>query len=131
MNILLDSNNVGQFIGTDFKLTSTGVVFANGSVCNDLKSSNAKVINAEPPEPPLGGTWKWENNTWLCINQPAVDDYLEQQKATFNASQKEKRAKAYADEADPLFFKAQRGEATTAEWEAKVAEIKARFPYSV
>lgn len=39
------------------------------------------------------------------------------------------RASAYAAEADPLFFKAQRGEATTDEWTAKVAEIKARFPY--
>ena len=39
------------------------------------------------------------------------------------------RASAYSDEADPLFFKAQRGEATTDEWTAKVAEIKARFPY--
>jgi hypothetical protein len=42
---------------------------------------------------------------------------------------KQSRAIAYAAEADPLFFKAQRGEATTAEWEAKVAEIKARYPY--
>ena len=40
-----------------------------------------------------------------------------------------KRVAAYAAEADPLFFKSQRGEATTAEWEAKVAEIKARYPY--
>jgi hypothetical protein len=39
------------------------------------------------------------------------------------------RAAAYAAEADPLFFKSQRGEATTAEWEAKVAEIKTRYPY--
>lgn len=39
------------------------------------------------------------------------------------------RASAYAAEADPLFFKAQRGEATIAEWEAKVAEIRARYPY--
>lgn len=39
------------------------------------------------------------------------------------------RASAYRSEADPLFFKAQRGEATTDEWTAKVAEIKARFPY--
>ena len=39
------------------------------------------------------------------------------------------RADAYRSEADPLFFKAQRGEATTDEWTAKVAEIKARFPY--
>jgi hypothetical protein len=41
------------------------------------------------------------------------------------------RAEAYKAEADPLFFKAQRGEATTEEWQAKVAEIKARFPYPI
>lgn len=39
------------------------------------------------------------------------------------------RAAAYASEADPLFFKTQRGEATTQEWESKVSEIRARFPY--
>jgi hypothetical protein len=39
-----------------------------------------------------------------------------------------KRRAAYAAETDPLFFKAQRGEATMAEWQAKVAEIKARYP---
>jgi hypothetical protein len=40
----------------------------------------------------------------------------------------ENRRSAYIAEADPLFFKAQRGEATMEEWQAKVAEIKARFP---
>ena len=45
------------------------------------------------------------------------------------AEQERNRAAAYRTEADPLFFKAQRGEATTDEWTAKVAEIKARFPY--
>ena len=57
-------------------------------------------------------------------------------RAQFEISDEEKlesarnsRAAAYAAEADPLFFKAQRGEATTDEWTAKVAEIKARFPY--
>ena len=44
-------------------------------------------------------------------------------------SARNSRAAAYRSEADPLFFKAQRGEATTDEWTAKVAEIKARFPY--
>lgn len=39
------------------------------------------------------------------------------------------RAAAYAAEADPLFFKAQRGEATMDEWEAKVSEIRDRYPY--
>ena len=38
------------------------------------------------------------------------------------------RRHAYTVEADPLFFKAQRGEATMEEWQAKVQEIKTRFP---
>jgi len=40
----------------------------------------------------------------------------------------ESRRSAYIAEADALFFKAQRGEATVEEWQAKVAEIKARWP---
>ena len=44
-------------------------------------------------------------------------------------SLRQQRAFAYAAEADPLFFKAQRGEATMDEWNAKVAEIRARYPY--
>lgn len=43
----------------------------------------------------------------------------------------ENRAAAYKAEADPLFFKAQRGEATQQEWLDKVAEIQQRFPYEV
>ena len=38
------------------------------------------------------------------------------------------RRAAYQVEADPLFFKAQRGEAAQADWLAKIEEIKARFP---
>jgi hypothetical protein len=38
------------------------------------------------------------------------------------------RHNAYVAEADPLFFKAQRGEGTMEEWETKVAEIKTRYP---
>lgn len=39
------------------------------------------------------------------------------------------RRVAYTVEADPIFFMAQRGEASLADWTNKVAEIKARFPY--
>jgi hypothetical protein len=38
------------------------------------------------------------------------------------------RRAAYQAEADPLFFKWQRGESTEQEWLSKIAEIKARFP---
>jgi hypothetical protein len=41
------------------------------------------------------------------------------------------RRVAYVEEADPLFFMYQRGEATEQEWLDKVAEIKARYPYPV
>jgi hypothetical protein len=44
-------------------------------------------------------------------------------------SAQQARAAAYAAEADPLFFKAQRGEATIEEWQSTVADIRARFPY--
>ena len=39
------------------------------------------------------------------------------------------REEAYRNEADPLFFQAQRGKATQQEWLDKIAEIEARFPY--
>jgi hypothetical protein len=45
-----------------------------------------------------------------------------------NNQAKEKRRKDYIAEADPLFFKAQRGEITIEEWQNKVAEIKLRYP---
>jgi len=39
------------------------------------------------------------------------------------------RRAAYVLDADPIYFMSQRGEATEAEWLAKIAEIKARYPY--
>lgn len=41
----------------------------------------------------------------------------------------QKRAFAYSQEADPLAFKMLRGEITKEEWEAKIEEIRERFPY--
>lgn len=44
------------------------------------------------------------------------------------AAIKRNRAAAFRDESDPLFFKAQRGEATMDEWQAKIDEIRQRYP---
>jgi hypothetical protein len=38
------------------------------------------------------------------------------------------RRAAYVAESDPIFFMAQRGEATQQQWLDKIAEIKARWP---
>jgi len=43
--------------------------------------------------------------------------------------QAELRRIAYEKEADPIFFMSQRGEATQEEWQAKINEIKERYPY--
>jgi hypothetical protein len=58
----------------------------------------------------------------IKVDQVKIKE-LAQQEAQRN------RAAAYAAEADPLFFKTQRGEATIEEWEAKVEEIRQRYPY--
>ena len=63
-------------------------------------------------------------------SQEVADDYwTPTQIEIYNNQQADLRAKAYPVESDPLFFKAQRGEVTIEEWQAKVEEIKTRFPY--
>ena len=69
----------------------------------------------ECSEPPYGLAC-WRNGAWVM---PSAT--LEQQQAA--------RATAYALEADPLFFMAQRGKATQQQWLDKIAEIEARYPY--
>ncbi len=62
------------------------------------------------------------------ILRPATQDELPVFEPT-KAEQEALRQAAYASESDPIFFMSQRGEATVEEWTAKVAEIKARYPY--
>lgn len=58
--------------------------------------------------------------------EPKTQEELDADIAYAEAVKKAARAEAYRIESDPLFFKAQRGEATMDEWLAKVEEIKAR-----
>jgi hypothetical protein len=65
----------------------------------------------------------------VAVDESAVAAEIERLQPIKAAEQAERdRKAAYITEADPLFFKAQRGEATMDEWQAKVAEIKTRFP---
>lgn len=83
-----------------------------------------------------GAEWvlRGDELEWLDANQTQPSDAeIEAEVARLTALEPariatENRRAAYITEADPLFFKAQRGEATMEEWQAKVAEIKARFP---
>jgi hypothetical protein len=83
-----------------------------------------------------GAQWvlRGDDLEWLDQNQTQpTDAEIDAEVARLTALEPariatENRRAAYIAEADPLFFKAQRGEATMAEWQAKVAEIKARYP---
>ena len=94
--------------------------------------------------------WDWQEGDWVLTQDIATIERFgftladfpdapvpdkptnnpdEDAKAQQLAEAKANRANAYAQESDPLFFKAQRGEATIEEWQAKVDEIRDRFPY--
>jgi hypothetical protein len=65
----------------------------------------------------IDGVWTQQ---WEVMDLP-VDEQIENLKAA--------RAQAYTQEADPLFFKWQRGEVNKSAWSDKVQEIRDRFPY--
>ena len=83
-----------------------------------------------------GAEWvlRGDDLEWLDQNQTRpTDAEIDAEVARLTALEPariatENRRAAYIAEADPLFFKAQRGEATMEEWQAKVAEIQNRFP---
>lgn len=64
------------------------------------------------------------NGVW-AMDAAAVAADLAAERARIEAM----RRADYQIEADPIFFMVQRGEATMADWQDKIAEIKARHPY--
>lgn len=88
----------------------------------------AGCVTEAPPALLDGQRAQLANGAWVVVDpepEPEPVEPLPPTKADLQAY----RQFAYAQEADPLFFMAQRGEATMEEWTAKVAEIKARYPY--
>jgi hypothetical protein len=77
------------------------------------------------------GTPALVNGVWtqVWVVTPANPEEIEQRIADQNATIRDQRAAAYREEADPIFFKVQRNEAEMSEWDAKVQEIRDRFPY--
>ena len=92
-----------------------------------LNANRYKLTQSVPPHSIV--EWNGPDPQPTEAELQAAWDAYQAEGGTEKIEAKENRASAYRNEADPLFFKAQRGEATTDEWTAKVAEIKARFPY--
>ena len=102
-------------------MVKTYAVIENGAVVNvalgeeDFAASQGWV----PLPHGVGIGWLYDGQTFSMPTD--IKPTLEQLSAM--------RGEAYRVESDPLFFKVQRGEATMEEWLAKVAEIKALYPY--
>lgn len=87
-----------------------------------------------------GAQWSLNDNdydqlTWIGPGECPTEEELknawpEAEKSQQNAVAQNARRLAYFLEADPLYFGWQRGENTEQEWLDKVAEIRARHPYS-
>ena len=86
-----------------------------------------------------GAQWTLNGDTYDGLNwlddspKPTFAEleaaWPEVQTARANEQAQRARAAAYAVEADPLFFKWQRGEGDEQAWLDAVADIRVRFPY--
>ena len=78
-----------------------------------------------PPRAVEGKVAFWTGGSWTLREIPAPEPDPD---VGPPATPSDLRAAAYRAEADPLYFMAQRGEATMEAWLNKIAEIKARYP---
>jgi len=92
------------------------------------------VFPVTPAEPPAhtetqvveaAGYLQLEDGTWKQAWR--VRPMSSEELVELSARKDKQRRAAYQQEADPLFFKWQRGETTQQKWLDKVAEIKQRF----
>lgn len=114
--------------GTSFPDTPTAELLASWSVfpveqipTPEYDASIKRVIESDP----VLKDGKW-TQTWTILDLTA-EEIAAMQAAKVQEVQLQ-RQYAYQQEADPLFFKAQRGEASMQEWLDKVNEIRARYP---
>ena len=97
-------------------------------------------VDATPPNVPAGKIAKFSNNMFVLEDASEQTQKVEApfvqatptppEVVLLPLTAAQQRAVAYVAEADPLFFKAQRGEATMDEWKAKIESIKAKYPDS-
>jgi|10_taG_2_1085330.scaffolds.fasta_scaffold60100_2 hypothetical protein len=70
----------------------------------------------------------WEDGTVKCTWEEAQSKITEAEVDHNTTAVQVRRKKAYETESDQLFFKEQRGEIPAGTWNAKISEIKTRFP---
>jgi len=125
MNIIINNNNLIVWYGSSLPSESNNV-FKDGNVYLSLATdSNTLIENVESIEHYIPNTYSYIGGEIELVNQENYNSYI----YSYNQKQKEKRAEAYKNESDQLFFKAQRQEIPMQEWLDKVSAIKTKYSY--
>lgn len=91
-----------------------------------VEGSQFSLLNGNVVSPAYAG---WTSAGYSLVEvQEELPTEVQPQSPTFDYQQA-MRMDAYRNEADPLYFKWQAGEATETEWLAKRQEIRDRYPY--
>ena len=126
MNIIIENNtNLVIWSGTDLPETLNDNFKVNNSYIGISSKSNSLIEDIDLPEHYMNSTYTYINGEWQVVNQENFANYV----SIYNNKQKSKRAEAYKNESDSLFFKAQRQEIPMQEWLDKVNEIKTKYSY--
>jgi hypothetical protein len=125
MNIIINNNNLIVWYGSSLPSESNNV-FKNGNVYLGLSTDAHTLIEGvETIEHYVPNTYSYIGGQIEIANQENYNGYIN----SYNQSQRLKRAEAYKNESDKLFFKAQRQEITMQVWLDKVNEIKTKYSY--
>jgi hypothetical protein len=125
MNIIIDNNNLIVWYGSSLP-TESNNVFKDGNVYLGLSTDTHTLVEGiEQIEHYIPNTYSYNDGEIEITNQDNYNSYV----YDYNQKQKLKRAEAYKNETDALFFKAQRQETTMQEWLDKVNAIKTKSSY--
>ena len=125
MNIIIDNNNLIVWYGSSLPIQSNNV-FKDGNLYLGLATDTHTLIEGtEIIEHYVPNTYSYIGGQIEIANQENYNGYI----SSYNQSQRLKRAEAYKNETDQLFFKAQRQEIPMQEWLNKVSAIKAKYSY--
>jgi hypothetical protein len=125
MNIIIDNNNLIVWYGSSLPIESNNI-FKDGNFYLGLATDFHTLIEGiETIEHYVPSTYSYIGGEIEIANQENYNAYV----SSYNQSQKAKRAEAYNNESDALFFKAQRQEITMQVWLDKVNAIKTKYSY--
>jgi hypothetical protein len=125
MNIIIDNNNLIVWYGSSLPIESQNL-FKDGNFYLGLATDSHTLIEGiENIEHYVPNTYSYIGGQIEIANQENYNGYI----SSYNQSQRLKRAEAYKNESDQLFFKAQRQEITMQVWLDKVNAIKTKYSY--